>query len=324
MISNYGEKRKWRFNKMAAVIIMAAVLLPCSAQLLDELDALEAECIGEDKFQCLEGSCIPQDAYCDGKIDCPEGSDENFCPHHLPDPEFCNKTHHFLCNDKLKCIPLSWICNNDTDCNDGSDEVNCTDATNHSTNKTCKGFSCDEGKTCISTLWMCDGFYDCQDKTDEIIEENCHHKYRNHIMQDPLYCLSELSTGEQHHYCSDSSYCLPGDMMCDGIPDCRDGSDEGPFCANWTTMCTAENNPCVENITRCFPDRNGPTCMCESFANEKKFNYEKKICEDVDECAQLKPHCSHYCENAEGRYICSCDEGYTTDPFSYLCYATGE
>ncbi|XP_063833799.1 vitellogenin receptor Yl [Ostrinia nubilalis] len=170
---------------------------------------------------------------------------------------------------------------------------------------------------------MCDGFYDCKDKTDEIIEENCHHKYRNHIMQDPLYCLSELSTGEQHHYCSDSSYCLPGDMMCDGIPDCRDGSDEGPFCANWTTMCTAEKNPCVENITRCFPDRNGPTCMCESFANEKKFNYEKKICEDVDECAQLKPHCSHYCENAEGRYICSCDEGYTTDPFSYLCYATG-
>lgn len=42
------------------------------------------------------------------------------------------------------------------------------------------------------------------------------------VLQPHLYCYE----------CHDNSYCLRPERMCDGVRDCRDESDEGPFCDN--------------------------------------------------------------------------------------------
>ncbi|XP_052756265.1 prolow-density lipoprotein receptor-related protein 1 [Galleria mellonella] len=304
----------------AIYVIMIACMLTCGvrAQFIDKMQLYEKECLGEDKFACLMGGCVLQSQYCDGNIDCPDATDEDFCPSHSPDPETCHKSHQFLCADGKKCIPHTWICNNYTDCDDGSDEVNCTDQLDVKDNSTCKGFTCD-GNKCISKLWVCDGIYDCLDKTDEYTENNCRQSLISHLRYDGT--CSQLNILKDNYRCIDSSYCLPAKLMCDGMVDCRDGSDEGAFCDKWNTSCA--DNPCKGNNTRCIPERYGPSCICNGSPYHLKYNYTTNTCEDVDECAAAIPLCSHTCHNLYGRFKCSCDEGYTEDRLGYLCFASG-
>ncbi|KAH9639701.1 hypothetical protein HF086_017091 [Spodoptera exigua] len=85
----------------------------CSAQLSDDMQMFDPECMTEEKFPCMGGGCISVSQYCDGKLDCDDGSDENFCIEHKPFQEFCNETHQYMCQDSTKCVPLSWLCNVD-------------------------------------------------------------------------------------------------------------------------------------------------------------------------------------------------------------------
>ncbi|KOB68058.1 Vitellogenin receptor [Operophtera brumata] len=108
------------------IATLSVCLVVCTAQFMDEMQQFEEECLGEDKFSCMGGGCIPQSQYCDDVINCEDGTDESFCVGHTPDVKFCNATHHFMCLDHKKCIPYQWICNKEADCDDGSDETNCT------------------------------------------------------------------------------------------------------------------------------------------------------------------------------------------------------
>ncbi|XP_059055987.1 putative vitellogenin receptor [Achroia grisella] len=300
-------------------IIVLSCILTCGGQFVDNIQVYERDCLGEDKFPCQSGGCILQAKYCDGNVDCPDGSDEHFCPDHVPDAKLCNQSHQYLCADHKKCIPNSWICNNQTECDDGSDEVNCTAIPDAKENSTCMGYSCD-GNKCISLLWVCDGVYDCLDKTDEYSQDACKHSLLAHSIYDGSSC-EEISVIRQSYRCIDSSYCLPANMMCDGLVDCRDGSDEGPFCDKWNNTC--DTNPCKGNNTKCIPERFGPSCICTEAPLHKTYNFTTNQCEDVDECAQARPQCSHVCHNKDSRFECSCDDGYTQDQFGYLCYASG-
>ncbi|CAH2057043.1 unnamed protein product, partial [Iphiclides podalirius] len=305
---------------MAAFYLVLLYLASCGGQFHDEMQSYDPECLGEDVFHCVDGSCVAQAKYCDGVFDCADGTDENFCVNHLPDAVLCNQTHQYMCQDKKRCVPSVWVCNNETDCEDGSDELNCTALPASSTNSSCKGFVCDGGR-CISKLWTCDGVYDCKDRTDEDIDNTCRHALFPHTVNDGLACNEFTGLGTRNYKCLDSSFCLSQDQMCDGIKDCRDGTDEGAFCAKWHTMCL--NFTCGGNNTSCSPERNGPVCICLGSFSLKQYNYTTHQCEDVNDCQQARPQCSHTCENKNGFFTCQCDYGYVKDAFGYLCYAPG-
>ncbi|XP_063388118.1 low-density lipoprotein receptor-related protein 1-like [Cydia fagiglandana] len=302
-------------------IFLLSGLLACGAEFADELQLYEKECLGEDKFTCLDGGCISQDQYCNNRTDCADGSDENFCPDHPPNEQLCNTTHQFLCRDGHACIPSTWVCNSAPDCTDGSDEANCTTDMPITKNATCgKAFQCGDG-TCISSLWICDGHYDCEDRSDEDIETTCRHSLNAHTLSDGKSCYEYSPVGSRFYKCLDSSFCLTPAQMCDNITDCRDNSDEGPFCEKWHSMCV--NSTCPTSITKCTPDRSGPNCFCMPFPHSHYYNQTTNKCEDVNECLSEWPSCSHHCKNYDGHFRCECERGYDADDFRYLCFAQG-
>lgn len=47
------------------------------------------------------------------------------------------------------------------------------------------------------------------------------------------------------------------------------------------------------------------------------------VCVDVDECVDRPDLCSHYCNNTQGSFECSCSDGYVLEPDGRSCKITG-
>ncbi|XP_018787928.1 PREDICTED: low-density lipoprotein receptor-like isoform X1 [Bactrocera latifrons] len=106
--------------------------------------------------RCKNGECIDDLDWCNGSVDCLDGSDEMDCK-------------AILCSDAYKkchyggCIPFEKFCDKEFDCWDGSDESFSTcGVTFCKPNK----FQCGSGG-CIDLSKKCDGKFDCPDQTDE-------------------------------------------------------------------------------------------------------------------------------------------------------------
>ncbi|KAM7134851.1 CD320 antigen [Macrochelys suwanniensis] len=69
---------------------------------------------------------LPQERFCDGRSDCPDGADESAeaCQHAgVPPAPACPCL--FQCAPAAECFPATWGCDGHADCEDGQDEQEC-------------------------------------------------------------------------------------------------------------------------------------------------------------------------------------------------------
>ncbi|XP_023225517.1 LOW QUALITY PROTEIN: uncharacterized protein LOC111626391 [Centruroides sculpturatus] len=107
---------------------------------------INSTCDERREFRCVNTSrCIPLSRVKDGKLDCPDASDERCSP------------DEFQCRTGLQCIDNNKLFDGWNDCLDGSDEV-CSDGQ----------FKCNCGKpVCIDEKHVKDGVKHCEDGSDE-------------------------------------------------------------------------------------------------------------------------------------------------------------
>uniref|UniRef100_A0A914XFN3 Uncharacterized protein n=1 Tax=Plectus sambesii TaxID=2011161 RepID=A0A914XFN3_9BILA len=88
---------------------------------------------------------------------------------------------------------------------------------------------CDFGDQCIMKAWMCDGMVDCDDGSDEF-PSICHQKPLPNYGSSNQYRPYPLKCPENWFFCENASACVHPMDVCNGVNDCSDRSDEGPFC----------------------------------------------------------------------------------------------
>ncbi|PAV81763.1 hypothetical protein WR25_17505 [Diploscapter pachys] len=195
-----------------------------------------SDCVGFG-FSCTNDPhiVISSSLRCNGRADCKDGSDENFCLScqspfscHLDDSshnliclngaQLCDGIAHcpdkfdetFYCRSECRegehkcggqnlCLPQEALCNGVDDCRDGSDEKDC---------EVCiQGAKMCNGRECVAASKLCDGKSDCEDASDE---KDC----------DCRACSSSAVI-----LCDDGT-CLSRERVCDGRSDCSNSMDE--------------------------------------------------------------------------------------------------
>lgn len=95
--------------------------------------------------------------------------------------------------------------------------------------------------------------------------------------------------------------CIDVSKICNNIPDCPFGDDEGGLCSK--NACESLNAHCSD---KCVGTPLGPLCTCP--VGQQITN--GTTCQDINEC--LNPAtCSQICTNEKRGFTCSCDAGYT-------------
>ncbi|XP_017835254.1 modular serine protease-like [Drosophila busckii] len=156
------------------------------------------------------------------------------------------KLGEFSCGDG-SCIAASRKCDGKIDCASRADETYAL-CFNHD----CEGFQCAYG-ACYKDSQMCDGVKDCWDGSDEFA----------------LMCANDTQLNEladkRRGQCSNQQYasfecvkskaCIALSGVCDGKPDCSDGSDEsfelcvGNVCPTFAYKCAYGG--CIAQTAAC-------------------------------------------------------------------------
>ncbi|XP_014607947.1 PREDICTED: basement membrane-specific heparan sulfate proteoglycan core protein isoform X7 [Polistes canadensis] len=246
----------------------------------------ESGCVTEcpaGKFRCKDGLCLDSKKRCDGRSHCLDGSDEINCQCPIGKRP---------CDNGV-CIDERFFCDENFDCLDHSDERDCPtdEATNQggsSSREECRGeeFACTDG-TCIPRAYVCDGRPDCRGGADERdcpsqgcgqdqfqcrtgdcirIDQKCDRRIDCEDGSDePAECETTLEPGPGGHpmpgrcpagqfQCVLDKACVPISSVCNGIPECRDATDEDNCdyvedCSSDEWRC--EKGGCIYLYQRC-------------------------------------------------------------------------
>ncbi|XP_054468644.1 low-density lipoprotein receptor-related protein 2-like [Anoplopoma fimbria] len=283
-------------------------------------------------FLC-EGSflCINPKQLCDGKKDCPDGSDENCVKR-------CPYKSDFRCKDRRSCVSKSLVCDGRSHCHDGSDEVDCPSVAPPPAAKAnalkCRMGSrlCEDGTECVLFSHVCDGERDCRDGSDE---EGCDaaevapptSSENVHLNESPLTePPTEPPCTSPSFQCPGSSLCIKPTQLCDGKKDCRDGSDENCLkrCPYRNDFLCKDRRSCVSKSLVCDgrshcldgSDEVGcpPAAPPAAQANALKCRMGSRLCEDGTECVLFSHVCDGERDCRDGSDEEGCDVADTATP----------
>ncbi|XP_074547092.1 uncharacterized protein LOC141805800 [Halichoeres trimaculatus] len=254
-------------------------------------------------------TCLDQTQLCDGKKDCPEGDDEDFCV------TACPSEDDFRCQDRRSCISRSLVCDGRSHCGDGSDEVDCpvvaSPAARANTLKCRMGsVPCKDGTECVLFSHVCDGEKDCRDGSDE---RGCDAKEQTTSLTNKMLpaskplALTVPACSSPSVLCPRSlvPICISPRQFCDGRKDCPDGSDE----QNCMKKCLSKNDfrckdrqRCIskslvcDGRTHCSDGSDEVNCKIQATptapANSLKCRMGSRLCRDGSECVLF----SHVCD----------------------------